>query len=212
MDTSSATELGLLMTVSLQKWGSIKMRRLVFLINICVVFITAGPVFADAYVFDKAHSQVMFSVSHQGFTKSNGAFRSFDGKIEFDQENLENSSVEVTTDTASLDMNTDSWASDVKGERWLNVENQPTITFNSNSVKKMGENTMDVMGNLSFFGETKPVTLNVTINKVAPVRDTMKAGFSATAQIDRREFGMERAVPAIGALIDIQLEIEAVKM
>ena len=188
------------------------MRRLDFLISTCVVFFTTGPVIADTFVFDKAHTQVLFSVSHQGFSTSNGAFRSFDGKVEFDEKNLENSSVEVTIDTASLDMNNDSWASDVKGERWLNVEKHPTITFSSNSVKKTGEKTMDVMGNLSLFGETKPVTLNVTINKVAPVQDKTKAGFSATAQIDRREFGMERAVPSVGALIDIQLEVEAVKM
>lgn len=57
------------------------MRRLAFLISFCVAIITTGPVFADTYVFDKAHSQILFSVSHQGSQNQMGRFEVLMAKL-----------------------------------------------------------------------------------------------------------------------------------
>ncbi len=179
---------------------------------IAAAFLAAGSVSAaDTYVLDTVHTQILFTVSHMGFSNSTGTFTDFDGKFVFDEDNFANSSVEVTIDTASINMNDDTWNEHMRDEKWFNVAEYPTMTFKSAKVEQTGDNTMDITGDLTLLGVTKPATLKTVFNKAGDLMGEMKAGFSAKTKLDRTAFGMKTFSPMIGDEVTIRIEVEGTK-
>lgn len=178
---------------------------------ISVIGLTAVQASAAKYKFDTVHSQILFSATHMGFSHSHGSFVDFDGTLEFDEKNIEKSKVSVTIQTDSINLNDDTWNSHMKDKKWFNVIKFPEMTFESTKVIPTGDKTFDLQGNLKLLGVSKPVTLNVTLNKVGPFFGKEKAGFSAIGTIKRTDFGMKAFVPNISDEIPIRIEVEAVK-
>jgi polyisoprenoid-binding protein YceI len=176
-----------------------------------ILVILSPAIFAADYAFDKVHTQITFTVSHLGFSQSTGSFVDFDGSFSFDENDFSKSSVEVTIKTKSIDFNDKKWNDHMKDKKWFDVKKYPTMVFKSTSVKKTGDKTMDVMGNLTLKGVTKPATLNVTFNKAGNAFGQDKVGFSAVTTIDRAEFGFKRGIPGIGGKIPVRIEVEGVK-
>jgi polyisoprenoid-binding protein YceI len=166
---------------------------------------------AADYLFDKVHTQILFKVSHMGFSHSTGAFVDFDGKFNFNKNDFSDSSVNVTIQVASLNLNDDTWNEHMLDKKWFDVNKYPTMEFTSTKVVPTGESTMDVIGQLTIKGVTKPATLQVTVNKVGVQMGKRKAGFSATTRIDRSQFGMDTYAGMIGTDIDIHIEAEGLK-
>lgn len=175
--------------------------------------LVAAPAKAEIvnYTLEKPHTQILFSVNHLGFSNSTGMFHDFDGTIDYDTANIENSKVSVTIKAASVDMGTTAWDDHVKNADFLNVEKFPDITFKSTGVKKTGENTADITGDLTILGVTKPVVLKTTQNKVGthPMKGSPHAGFSATTTFKRSEFGVNFGVPNVGDDVTVRIEVEA---
>ncbi len=170
---------------------------------------------ADKYKFDTVHSQVIFFVSHLGFSKSEGEFLDFDGGFSFDQKNWGNSSVEVVIDTNSISLDDGPWDKHMKNEDFFHVEKYPTMTFKSTKVESKDGKTGTITGDLTLLGVTKPVTLDVTFNKAGAHPFNPKKqliGFSATGTLKRSEFGMNYALPAVGDDVEIRIEVEAEKI
>lgn len=177
-----------------------------------LMLMTISPAHAqiENYEFDKAHTQIMFSVSHLGFTNSHGRFMEFDGGFQFNRAEPEKSAVNVTIQTASIFMGTDKWDDHMKNQDFFNVEKFPTMAFKSTAVEKTGENTGKITGDLTILETTKPVTLDVVFNKAgkSPFGEMYKAGFSATANIKRSDFGMTYGLPMVGDDVKIMIEVE----
>jgi polyisoprenoid-binding protein YceI len=167
----------------------------------------------ESYGFDKAHTQIYFSVNHLGFSNSRGRFLNFDGTLQLDRAAPASSMVDVSIDTASIEMNDQAWNDHMKNADFFNVEKFPAMTFKSTSVEVTGENTANVTGDLTLLGVTKPVVMAVTHNKsdVHPYSGKMVAGFSATTNIKRSDFGMNYGLPAVGDDVAINIEVEAVR-
>ena len=166
---------------------------------------------ADKYEFDKAHTQILFFVDHLGYSMSQGEFLDYDGHFMFDEESPENSSVEVTIQTASIDMDDEKWDEHLKNEDFFNVSEYPTMSFESTGINVTGEDTAELMGDLTMLGQTKPVTLNVTHNKSGPFPmnpDIYKSGFSAEGTIKRSEWGLNYGLPGVGDDVKIMIEVE----
>ncbi|MGM0422735.1 MAG: YceI family protein [Pseudomonadota bacterium] len=182
--------------------------------------LTAGlatPAMAESktYEFDTVHSQIIFFVSHLGFSNSQGEFLEFGGQFSFDPEDVESSNVDVTIDTASIDMDDKKWDDHMKNEDFFHVEKYPHMTFKSTSIEKTGDNTGKLTGDLTLLDVTKPVTLDVTYNKSGPRGDDeYRAGFSATGTLQRSDFGMNYGLSesgaGIGDEVEIRIEVEGV--
>lgn len=165
----------------------------------------------EKYLFDKPHTQIMFSVDHLGFTKSHGRFLDYDGFFVLDRADITKSYVDATIKVASLDMGDEKWDEHLKSPDFFDAEKFPTMTFKSTSVVKTSDNTADVTGDLTILGVTKPVVLNVVHNKsgVFPMNDKMYvAGFTATTHFKRSDFGMTKYAPMLGDDVQIVLEIQ----
>ncbi len=101
----------------------------------------------------------------------------------------------------------------MRGEDFFDTAKYPTATFVSDKVTVTGADTAKVQGMLTLHGVTKPVTLNVKLNKAAmsPITNKMTAGFTATAVIKRSDFGMNTYLPNLGDEVKLSIEVEAVK-
>lgn len=184
----------------------------VLTLSFAAFMLLAAPAKAqvETYDFDKAHTQILFFADHLGFSKSQGEFHDYDGNFVFDRTKPENSSVEVTIQTASIDMDHEKWDAHMKNEDFFDVEKYPTMTFKSTGIEVTGENTANITGDLTILGVTKPVTLAVMHNKSGkhPFNQKMVAGFSASTTIDRSEWGMEYGLPMMSPEVEIRIEVE----
>jgi len=165
----------------------------------------------EKYLLDKPHTQIMFSIDHMGYVKSFGKFTDYTGEIDWNKTEPEKSSVNVTIQTASLDMGDATWNEHTSSDKLLDAKKFPTMIFKSASIKKTGGNTADITGDLTLHGVTKPVTLHAKLNKEGkhPMMDRMEAGFSATANLKRSDFGMGYGIPMVGDDVSIIIEVEA---
>ena len=175
--------------------------------------LAVAPMAASAapYVLDKSHAHVKFEVGHLGFSTVHGQFRSFDAQIDFDPGNVEATKVSFQIDAASVDTFWEARDKHIRGKDFFDAENHPTITFVTTSVKPTGSDTADVTGDLTIRGVTKPITMQAKLNKIGPSPFNPSltiAGFTVTGEIDRTEFGVSYAAPAVSAIIPIQLELE----
>jgi polyisoprenoid-binding protein YceI len=161
----------------------------------------------EQYALDMSHTNVLFFVSHLGFSDTVGRFDDVTGTLTLDEENPEQSKVEVVIKPASVDTQSAELNRNLQAPEWFNTEKFPEIRFTSTAVKRTGESTADVKGNLTFMGVTKPITLKAKLNKVDyfPMAKAWIAGFNAETSLKRSEFGMNNYVPMIGD--DIRLII-----
>jgi polyisoprenoid-binding protein YceI len=168
----------------------------------CVVFAmsalaTSAATADTTYATDQGHTEVLFGWSHAGVTDQNAEFTKATGTLTL-AENIEDSVVSVEIDANSLASGFEALDDHLKSADFLNVEKFPTLTFQSTSVKSTGENTMDVTGDLTIHGVTKPVTLQAEmthkgehpLGKAIEYYQGQWVGIKATTQIDHQEFGV----------------------
>ena len=169
---------------------------------------------SEAFVFDKSHANIAFSLSHLGFSMAHGRFGAFDGEARLDMDDPANSRIEVTIETASVDTFFAKRDEHLRSADFFNVAEHPTMTFKSTKVERTGENTARMVGELTLLGVTKPVALDVTMNafKENPINNKMTTGFTATGSIKRSEFGMTAYVPAVGDTVALRIDMEMQKV
>lgn len=174
----------------------------------------AGPAAAApvTYVFDTVHSQVHASASHLGFSRSTARFPILAGTLRFDPDDWSTASVEVTIDAAGLDFGDATWNEHMRAAQFFNTAEFPKLEFRSTAVEGRGHRGT-VTGGLTMLGVTKPVTLDVTFNRLAdnPFSKKPTVGFSATATLSRSEWGMSAYVPSVGDEVTLRIEVEAAK-
>ena len=172
---------------------------------------------AGTWEIDPVHSEVSFVVRHMVVSKVRGRFDRFSGTIVTD-EDLARSSVNVTIDATSINTNEPNRDNHVRSADFLDVENFPNITFRSTAVRSEGGEFF-IDGELTIRGATRPVTLDVEVNGFTPdPYGGTRAGFSATTEIDRQDFGVSYNGPIPGAnnamvlsdKVTLNLEVEAV--
>lgn len=161
---------------------------------------------------DPSHSEVMFQVKHMMFAKVKGSFDTFSGTINFDPNNLENSSVSVEIDPSSINTRDANRDGHLKSADFFGVEQNPTMTFVSTRIEPNGGD-YTVYGDLTMNGVTKEVVLEAEFNGrgVSPFGATVYA-FSAEGKLNRKDFGMtwNAGIEAGGVLVsdEVKLEIE----
>jgi polyisoprenoid-binding protein YceI len=167
---------------------------------------------AGTWAIDPAHSDVSFTVRHLGVSKVRGHFDTFEGQITTAENPLE-SSVTATIDAASINTRNEQRDAHVRGEDFLDTDTYPTITFTSTGAHVDGDDFL-IDGELTLHGVTRKVTLELEINGFGDGLDGKPvAGFSATTEINRKDFGITGggAGAVVGDKIKIILEIEAAK-
>ena len=175
------------------------------------LFLSAPAAMAEPYALDRSHASVTFSIDHIGFSLIQGRFNEFDAEIDYDPENIENSTVAFTIQAASIDTGWEGRDNHIKSGDMLDVEEYPTITFVSTSVKKLTDTTAEVTGDVTMKGETNEETFMVELRKVgpSPMDDTVTvSGFAVTGEIDRTDYGVDYFAPAVAAKMPLRVDME----
>ncbi len=187
-----------------------------FLLSFLIAFLSfVSPARADIeiYDFDKVHTQILFFVDHLGFSNSQGEFHDYEGYIQFDRAAPENSKVDIVIKTDSIDMDDDLWDEAMKEKDFFNVEQFPEMHFKSTNIEITGDDSANIIGDMTIIGVTRPMTLSVVHNKSGkyPFNGTYRAGFSAAGVVKRSDFGMDLILSMIGDEVEIMIEVEAVR-
>lgn len=164
----------------------------------------------SAYEIDARHSHVQFSVQRFGFNAIVGEFRDFEGVVLLQDGSLVDGAVTATIRTASLASGDAERDEIVTGEFWLRAARFPTIAFRSMHIAVRDAGSATITGELTLLGVTRPVLLDVTLNKrgIDPSTQREAVGFTATAALRRTDFGLTTATALIGD--DIRVRIEAI--
>lgn len=171
-----------------------------------------GDAPSGVYKSEAGHAYIAMSYDHQGYAKPILRWGAFDATVNVDSENPENSSLSVEIDVASIDSGVDAFDDHLRAEQFFNVAEYPTISFNSTDMKQLVQGRGQVTGELTIKDITKPVTLDVTLNKVGKNFRSKKDmfGISATTMIRRDDFGVGR-YDIVGQEVEIQIEVEFIK-
>ncbi len=164
----------------------------------------------EKFGFDNTHTSIMFSINHFGFSDVSGKFLKYTGGLDFDRKDPTKSKVNIDIDVASIDTDVAPLDEHLRAKDFFDVANHPSMKFESTKIKKTGKDQYAMTGNLSLHGVTKPVTLNVTLNKAADNPFTKKPalGFKASGVIKRSEFGVSAYVPNVSDEVKIKIDTE----
>jgi polyisoprenoid-binding protein YceI len=169
---------------------------------------------AASWTPDQAHSEVEFSVLHMSLSNVRGRFGNVTGIINFDPADVANSTVNVTIDVSAIDTGQSARDAVLKSASFFDVENHPAATFVSTKVEKTAGG-LAVTGNLTLRGITRPIVLTVDgpNGPVTGMDQKLHAGFTATASINRKDFGIGASFPTgvIGDQIKLSIDLEIIK-
>lgn len=171
---------------------------------------------ADRYALDDEHLSVAFYVDHIGFARQLGVFREVEGGFTYDQTARSLSDLKVVIEADSVDTFHRGRNRHVKNDDFLAADDHDQITFTMTGAEPTGETAGKVMGDLTIRGVTQPVTLDVTLNRIAEYpfgHKELTIGFSATAVIKRSDYGMTYALEGglVGDEVEIVIEGEAIR-
>lgn len=163
------------------------------------------------YNIDPTHTMIIASWNHMGFSNPMANFADASGKLVYDSANPAASTVRVEIPMQSLQSFVPALDTELKGKDYFDVAQFPKAVFTSTQVKALGENRLQVQGNLQLRGVTRPVTLNVVLNGQGehPMKKVPAIGFDAVGSFKRSDFGIDKFVPVVGDEIQLRITVEA---
>lgn len=175
--------------------------------------VDVSRVTAGTYALDPAHTLVGWQVSHFGFNDYLGLFGDISGTMELDPANVEAASFDITIPIASVAV-----VSDGLKEHLLRPGKDggppdffgPTpapARFVSTSVRRTGDTSALVTGDLTMNGKTGPVELAIEFTGAGtnPYNRKATVGFEGSTTIDRTQWGIAYAAPAIGREVELNV-------
>lgn len=178
----------------------------------------AVPAYAEMadWEIDAEHFSIAFEAGHIGYQQQLGFFLEASGSFRYDTEAQELSAGRVEVVADSIFSNNKDRDNHLKGRDFLNVRRSPLIVFEATEFVPNGNDTGSLRGNLTMIGETHPVELDVSLNKLARYpfghrKETL--GISASTTINRSQWGMDYGVAndMVGDLVRLRFEFEAVR-
>lgn len=165
------------------------------------------------YRYDTVHSQVVFSIDHDGYSRPFGRLHIARGWLRFDPADWSIAATALEIDLDSLDMGDAGWNAAVCKPALLDCAQARYAHFVSTSVERKDATHGVLHGQLTLRGVTRPVDLSFTFNRLARTVYGMHtvAGFSATALLDRTAFGIDAFPHSIGQDAAVWLELEAIR-
>jgi polyisoprenoid-binding protein YceI len=173
------------------------------------------------WTVDEDHTEINFTTKHF-FTPVTGTFANYDVQLDYDAERPERSSVAVTIDVASIDTGNERRDDHLRTGDWFDVQRWPNITFRSTSVRRVADDRLVAVGDLTIRGVTKQIELPIDILGIQDIPGEMQemlmgakrvASFHSTLTIDRGAFGVGTGSWAqtmiVAGDVDIEIALEA---
>jgi polyisoprenoid-binding protein YceI len=176
----------------------------------------AAPVSTrSTWKVDPTHSELSFSIRHM-VSRVRGQFDTWTGTIIADPNDWNTASVEVVAQTSTIDTNNERRDEDLRSPNHFDAEANPTVSFKSTKVTRFAGDSVQVAGNLTIHGVTKPVVLRGHFNGMTGAPGKRRAGFEAETTVNRQDFNMtwNRIIEGssmLGDEVKIEIAIAAVE-
>ncbi|MFP4598308.1 MAG: YceI family protein [Persicimonas sp.] len=159
---------------------------------------------------DNSHTKVGFAVRHMMISKVRGDFKSFEADIDLDPSDLAGSSIKAKIDVSSIDTNDEKRDGHLLSEDFFAADEYPTIEFNSTELRDNGDGAVEIAGDLTIRGVTRPIVL--TGEQLGPAQSPwggLSVGYSLTGEVNREDFGLSwnQALETGGVLVGKKVEI-----
>lgn len=189
-----------------------------FGIALVLLTLSSSQLWADSYVIDTkgSHAFIQFRIKHLGYSWLYGRFNDFSGEFTYDPKKPEDTRFAVEIDMASLDSNHAERDKHLRSDKYLDVKKYPKAKFVTKHYEPTGEKTAKLTGDLTFYGATRPITIDVEhIGGGAAPWDPKehREGFEGRAVIKPADFGLN-LVPQLGptaAEVELMLSVEGVR-
>jgi polyisoprenoid-binding protein YceI len=192
-----------------------KSRRIlfgIFAVILSVVALNTASFAADTYNIDPVHSTAFFKVGHLGIGFVRGGFTDIAGTIVMDKKTPVSSSIEVTIKIDSIFTNNTKRDEDLKSANYFDAATYPTMGFKSVKVRKLKGNKVEITGNFTLHGVTKPI--KIVAQYLGEGKDPWggyRVAFASDFSILRSDYNMTQFIPMAGDKVDISLIFEGVK-
>jgi len=180
---------------------------------VLLVALSSAVLASESYRFDQSRSTIGFTV-HQFLGTTHGKFTKFDGKIDIDREHPGKSSVTAKIDVRSIDTGIVKRDNHLRSPEFFNTAKFPEMTFKSRGVRQTGQQSGDILGDLTMHGITKPITLHVKL--LSPISgDTKETRWAVTTEpLKRSDFKLmfsqgTEGISGISQTVAVKIEIEA---
>lgn len=182
------------------------------LISFATLMVTlAASVRADDYNLDVTHAAASFQISHFGLSMTHGRFKDIQGSFTIDSAKPSASKFELIVKADSVDTDNAKRDEHLTGPDFFNTKQFPAITFKSTSVKS-GKGGLEVTGDLTLHGVTKPITVKLSGGKTAEFpKGVNRTGYTTEFTIKRSEFGMDKMLEGIGDDVHLAVSFEGTK-
>lgn len=173
----------------------------------------SAPAASSSYHYDPVHSQIVFNIDHDGFSRPLGRLHIAQGSLRFDPDDWSKSSTELDIDMRGLDLGDTAWNEAACKASLLDCKTYPTAHFVSTAVERKDDRHGVLHGTLTLHGVSQPIEIPFTVNRIGKTIYGMHtvAGFSATATLDRMAFGIRGFPQAVGHDVGIWLELEGIR-
>lgn len=163
------------------------------------------------YDIDPTHSRLGFAARHAMVTTVRGQFKGFTGTVHLDEADPANSHAHVEIDAATVTTGSDDRDGHLRSADFFDVETYPTLSFQSTSAEKVGDDTYRLYGDLTIKGVARPVAVDFefTGTSVDPWGG-FRAGFEGKATVNRKDWDLtwNVALEAGGILVSDKVKLE----
>lgn len=180
---------------------------------VAALFAFAGSALAApvTYKLDPNHTLVLASWNHKGLSHPSANFGQVDGTLVYDAADVAASSVQVTLPLSGLNAFVEDFDEHLRSPDFFDAIKFPSATFKSTRVEAAGEGKLKVTGELTIKDTTRPVVLEVALNKADKLGDGRGIiGFDATTSIKRSDFGLGLYIPNVGDEVKLSITTEAI--
>jgi polyisoprenoid-binding protein YceI len=171
------------------------------------------PLAPGRWAVDANHSSIGFTIRHLGVSKVRGRFTRFDADVVVG-DTLDTTTVTATIDMASVDTANADRDAHVLSPDIIDVAKRPTMVFRSTRVAGAGVE-YQIDGDLTIGDVTRPIVLAVELGGIESFPGGPRhAGFEATTEIRRKDFGIDIAMPpgisavALGDVVKVELDLQ----
>jgi polyisoprenoid-binding protein YceI len=192
--------------------------RLTLVATLVAILAVPSPAAVTTWQIDPAHTAAGFSVKHMMISTVRGQFKGVTGTVNWDDQDISKSSVDVAIDANTVDTGEPKRDADLKSANFFDVAHYPTITFKSAKIEKISAAKMKVTGDLTIRGITKPVALDVE-GPSGAIKDpygNTRVALNATTTINRMDYGVKwnaklDAGVVVGDDVNINIDLEMIK-
>tara|TARA_R110002051_G_scaffold73942_2_gene134445 strand:- start:2088 stop:2690 length:603 start_codon:yes stop_codon:yes gene_type:complete len=169
--------------------------------------VTLAATVPQKWKLDVPKTNVDFEVKYLGKATTDGKFNKVNGAISYDVKNPTSTTINFTVYTNSIDTDRRLRDSFLRRKELLNTKQYPTMTFVSKKVSMINPKEANVTGDFTVLGQTKPLTVRVTLSDVEndPITSKPTLRFRATGLVDRYSYGVTAFPKVISNIIPLEI-------